>query len=171
MGITNDPSKNNYVLQWQPQVALFSMALQISGRQSSENRLSNALSDVWFLPLFPNGVGGVLVWESAANSALAVRHGDDHPSFSLVNNPAIVITREFSKTSVLPRGKKRLTGKCVYTPNADAQSPCLLKNDDRSTCMGSRQWFWSQYHSRHIFTMGYTFAKGTVQHIWMIQSF
>jgi len=55
------------------------------------------------------------VWESAANSALAVRHGDDHPSFSLVNNPAIVIMREFSKTGVLPaaRNDSRVS---VYTP-------------------------------------------------------
>jgi len=43
------------------------------------------------------------VWQSAPNSALVVRHGDDHTSFSLIRQPATAITRDYLKTGILPK--------------------------------------------------------------------
>jgi hypothetical protein len=66
------------------------------------------------------------VWQSAANSAFVVRHGDDHASFSLVGQPARTIMGEFLRTGVLPNAS---TGPIVsvYSPGSQQpkiQDPC-----------------------------------------------
>jgi hypothetical protein len=38
----------------------------------------------------------------AHNSVLVVRHGDDHTSFSLTDQPSTAITKNFLRTGVLP---------------------------------------------------------------------
>ena len=56
-----------------------------------------------------------LMWEQSAKSVLVVRHGDDHTTFSLVDQPAKIIEDEFLRTGVLPaaRSDDRVS---VYTP-------------------------------------------------------
>jgi hypothetical protein len=55
------------------------------------------------------------MWEQSPNSVLVVRHGDDHTTFSLVDQPATAIMNEFLRTGVLPaaRSDDRVS---VYTP-------------------------------------------------------
>jgi hypothetical protein len=56
-----------------------------------------------------------LMWEQSPKSVLVVRHGDDHTTFSLVDQPAKIIEDEFLRTGVLPaaRSDDRVS---VYTP-------------------------------------------------------
>ncbi|KAF4637604.1 hypothetical protein G7Y89_g477 [Cudoniella acicularis] len=45
-------------------------------------------------------------WEQAPNSALVVRHGDDHVSFLLVDQPSTKITKAFLNTGILPMAQE-----------------------------------------------------------------
>jgi hypothetical protein len=52
----------------------------------------------------------------ATNSVLVVRHGDDHTSFSLSDQPSTAITKEFLRTGKLPTAKNSVEGRVsVYT--------------------------------------------------------
>ncbi|KAE8449055.1 hypothetical protein EG329_008643 [Mollisiaceae sp. DMI_Dod_QoI] len=54
-------------------------------------------------------------WEQAPNSALVVRHGDDHVSFLLPDQPSTKITKAFLNTGILP-GAQDSELVTVYTP-------------------------------------------------------
>ncbi|KAE9363001.1 hypothetical protein N431DRAFT_550765 [Stipitochalara longipes BDJ] len=58
---------------------------------------------------------GTFTWSQAKNSALVIRHGDDHVSFPLVNQPSTKITMDFLNSGILPSAlESELVS--VYTP-------------------------------------------------------
>lgn len=63
------------------------------------------------------------VWQSAPNSALVVRHGDDHTSFSLVEQPATAIMRDYLRTGILPKAS---IGSLVSVYSPGMQPPNAL---------------------------------------------
>ncbi|TVY51007.1 putative hydrolase [Lachnellula cervina] len=54
-------------------------------------------------------------WETASNSVLAIRHGEDHVSFPLVNQPSTKLMNEFLNTGLLPTAQNS-SQVTVYTP-------------------------------------------------------
>jgi len=53
----------------------------------------------------------------ARNSVLVVRHGDDHTSFSLTDQPSTAMTVHFLRTGQLPCLEDNVKGRVsVYTP-------------------------------------------------------
>ncbi|RFU28898.1 hypothetical protein B7463_g7452, partial [Scytalidium lignicola] len=54
-------------------------------------------------------------WEQAPSSTLVVRHGDDHVSFLLVDQPSTKITKAFLNTGILPVAQES-EFVSVYTP-------------------------------------------------------
>ncbi|KAF4628966.1 hypothetical protein G7Y89_g9180 [Cudoniella acicularis] len=57
-------------------------------------------------------------WEQVPNSALVVRHGDDHVSFLLPDQPSTKITKAFLNTGVLPVAQES-EFVSVYTPGME----------------------------------------------------
>ncbi len=62
-------------------------------------------------------------WQTAPNSAFVVRHGDDHTSFSLVDQPATAIMKDFLRTGILPNAS---IGPLVSVYSPDMPQPAIL---------------------------------------------
>jgi hypothetical protein len=56
-----------------------------------------------------------IMWSQSPQSVLVVRHGDDHCSFSLIDQPSTAITKTFLSTGVFPEAMSD-NGTSVFTP-------------------------------------------------------
>jgi hypothetical protein len=114
--IANDPSKINYLLEYQIQLACLGWPFKSSVDKPLTINHPMLLVTADFDPLAPME-WATFAWETAANSALVIRHGDDHTSFSLADQPATLLMHEFLKTGILPATSNG-TLVSVYAPGS-----------------------------------------------------